>query len=276
MILLQMLDSKSASEIPKQLDRPSLSSIVAFMLRDHPTFSPAIKQLLTRMLDPEVDRRLDIDGVLDSQWMTDMAKQFNIVIDDFRLKVAVQAKSKMMLKSKVDKESRTGAAKDDRNVTFDRGRLSDNLDNSETLIGFERKATEVLIDSKFTDNEADISTPDLNESSQLGHRMHSFKQQSSLINPSMPFNKQRTVSDSHCPGIGADIQIDVIKLIDKEEIKPTELPIDILNLKKPIETSPMTQFIKQKTLPTVLRKHNKSSDGFMGELGKIFGCAKPS
>lgn len=85
LILLQMLDPQTAASIPKQIDRPALSYIIAAGFRDHEQFSPPLKELLTKMLTPDPYCRWNIKQVLDSDWMAAMAVRFDIVIADYRL-----------------------------------------------------------------------------------------------------------------------------------------------------------------------------------------------
>lgn len=285
LILLQMLDSKTAAELPRQLDRPSLSSIVGLTLRDHPTFSVSLKRMLSQMLDPDADRRLTVEGVLDSQWMVEMGSKFGIKLEDFRLKAYLSAKAKSNFSSRKTSEhiAKTGSF----TQVAEQSYMAIDLKNSSLLNSSDYTEAVISPEKQPADNEGDISSPELNESSLLYSKMNELNVQAQINKHDVHFLKQKTMPIQ--VSIVEEVKMKdvdpatVISLIDREFNQDKPDPDDIYNLKSIEKQQKLnmnksggsqSHLTKQKTLPATNATKKAGDAGFMGEFGKIFGCAK--
>ena len=61
MVVLQMVDRQTASQVPEQIDKVGIAFHIAVILRSSKLMSPDLHDLVQSMIEPDVERRFDID-----------------------------------------------------------------------------------------------------------------------------------------------------------------------------------------------------------------------
>ena len=56
-----MVDRQTASQVPEQIDKVGIAFHIAVILRSSKLMSPDLHDLVQSMIEPDVERRFDID-----------------------------------------------------------------------------------------------------------------------------------------------------------------------------------------------------------------------
>ena len=133
LILIQMIDPALASEIPKTLDRPAITYLISQMFRFHPNLSPNIKTLLIKMLDPDTTRRSNIFQVLESEWVVEKGREYNINIKEYRFEATEREKQRRAQERAQRQKMKELSKKEYANMSFDTRGIASKQDNDFTL-----------------------------------------------------------------------------------------------------------------------------------------------